>query len=80
MTVDHLYSGRLEQQAGQQDRRRCVAAATNALKGDDRSAMAVIKMAMQMGFLEDADSNPAEATALSASDEQILEELLTRRR
>ena len=51
----------------------------SALKGDDRSAMAVIKMATQMGFLEDADSNSAEATALSASDERILEQLLSRR-
>jgi hypothetical protein len=51
----------------------------SALKGDDRSAMAIIKMATQMGFLEEPDSNPAEATALSASDERILEELLTRR-
>jgi hypothetical protein len=51
----------------------------SALKGNDRSAMAVIKMATQMGFLEDPDSKPAEATALSASDERILEELLTRR-
>jgi hypothetical protein len=51
----------------------------SALKGDERSAMAVIKMATQMGFLEDADSNSAEATALSASDERILEQLLTRR-
>ena len=52
----------------------------SALKGDDRSAMAVIKMATQMGFLDDADSNPAEATPLSASDERILEQLLTCRR
>jgi Family of unknown function (DUF5681) len=51
----------------------------SALKGDDRSAMAVIKMATQMGFLEDADSNSSEATALTASDERILEQVLTRR-
>jgi hypothetical protein len=51
----------------------------SALKGNDRSAMAIIKMAIQMGFLEDPDSNPAEATVLSASDERILEQLLTRR-
>lgn len=50
----------------------------DALKGNDRSAMAIIKMAIQMGFLEDPDSNAVEATALSASDERILE-LLTRR-
>lgn len=51
----------------------------SALKGDDRSAMAVIKMAMQMGLLEDADSNPAEASDLSAADKQILEQLLSSR-
>ena len=51
----------------------------DALKGNDRSAMAIIKMAIQMGFLEDPDSNPVEANALSASDERILEQLLARR-
>ena len=30
----------------------------NALKGNDRSAMAVIKMATEMGFLEDLPSTP----------------------
>ena len=49
------------------------------LKGNDRAAMAVVKMAMQMGFLEEADSNPAEAADLSPADEQILQELLSRR-
>jgi Family of unknown function (DUF5681) len=52
----------------------------SALKGDDRSAMAVIKMATQMGFLDDPDGNSAEATALSASDERILAELITRQK
>lgn len=51
----------------------------SALKGNDRSAMAVIKMAMQMGFLEEAENSPAEAAELSAADEQILQELLSRR-
>jgi hypothetical protein len=51
----------------------------NALKGNDRSAMAVIKMAMQMGFLEEADNNSAEAAQLSTADEQILQELMNRR-
>ena len=51
----------------------------SALKGNDRSAMAVIKMAMQMGFLEEDDSSPAEAAELSAADKQILQELLSRR-
>jgi hypothetical protein len=47
----------------------------SALTGDDRSAMAVIKMAMQMGLLEEPASNAAEGTALSGADERILEEL-----
>ena len=50
----------------------------SALKGDDRSAMAVIKMAMQMGLLEESTSNAAEDTALSGVDERILEQLLAR--
>jgi Family of unknown function (DUF5681) len=51
----------------------------NALKGNDRSAMAVIRMALQLGFLDDvADGNQTEAT-LSATDERILQELLARR-
>jgi len=50
----------------------------SALKGDDRSAMAVIKMAMQMGLLEEPASNVAEDTALSGADERILDELLAR--
>lgn len=52
----------------------------DALKGNDRSAMAIIKMAIQMGLLEDPDSNSAEATALNASDERILAELFTRQK
>jgi Family of unknown function (DUF5681) len=50
----------------------------SALKGDDRSAMAVIKMAMQMGLLEEPASNAADVTALSGADERILDELLAR--
>src|SRR5262249_24557589 len=50
----------------------------SALKGDDRSAMAVIKMAMQTGLLEEPASNAAEDTALSGADERILDELLAR--
>ena len=51
----------------------------NALKADDRSAMAVIKMATQLGILEELESNTAETFELSATDKQILEQLLTRR-
>jgi hypothetical protein len=51
----------------------------NALKGNDRSAMAVIRMALQFGFLDDvADGHPAE-DALSPTDERILKELVARR-
>jgi len=48
-----------------------------ALKGNDRSAMAVIKMAMQLGFLEEPHSEP-EGTTLSPADEQILQQLFRR--
>ena len=50
----------------------------SALTGDDRSAMAVIKMAMQMGLLEEPTRNAAEDAALSGADERILEQLLAR--
>jgi len=51
----------------------------NALKGNDRSAMAVIRMALQLGFLDDnPEYRPAEDT-LSAADERILQELMNRR-
>jgi Family of unknown function (DUF5681) len=52
----------------------------NALKGNDRSAMAVIKMANEMGLLDDtADASDTESN-LSAADEHILKELLAHRR
>jgi Family of unknown function (DUF5681) len=50
----------------------------SALKGNERSAMAAIKMAMLVGLLE--DNTPAEASAVGAADQQILEQLLTRHR
>jgi hypothetical protein len=50
-----------------------------ALKGSDRAAMAVIKMATQLGLLEEMDTS-FETTQLSDSDQRIVEELLTRRR
>jgi hypothetical protein len=46
----------------------------NALKGEDRAAMAVIKMAMQMGFLE--DPQPEVAETVTSSDEEILQQLM----
>jgi hypothetical protein len=51
----------------------------SALKGSDRAALAVIKMAHQLRFLEDSDSNAAE-TALSPEEERILNELVARSR
>ena len=52
----------------------------NALKGNDRSAMAVIKMASEMGFLEDASHTNTAEDDLTVSDERILKELFARRR
>jgi hypothetical protein len=52
----------------------------NALKGNDRSAMAVIKMAGEMGLLEDAPDATLSDSDLSAADERILKELLAHRR
>jgi hypothetical protein len=51
----------------------------SALKGSDRAAFAVIKMAHQLRFLEDSESATAE-TALSPEEERILNELLARTR
>src|SRR6516165_10463651 len=51
----------------------------NALKGNDRSAMAVIRMALQLGFLDDVADGPQADDALSPTDERILKELMTRR-
>jgi Family of unknown function (DUF5681) len=51
----------------------------SALKGSDRAALAVIKMAHQLRFLEDSESNTAE-TALSPEEERILNELVARSR
>jgi hypothetical protein len=52
----------------------------NALKGNDRSAMAVIKMASEMGLLEDTPDASSAESDLSAADERILKELLVHRR
>jgi hypothetical protein len=51
----------------------------SALKGSDRAALAVIKMAHQLRFLEDSESATAE-TALSPEEERILNELIARSR
>jgi hypothetical protein len=52
----------------------------NALQGDDRSAMAVMKIASQLNLLDDVADNGSIEAALSASDERILRELVSRRR
>jgi hypothetical protein len=52
----------------------------NALKGNDRSAMAVIKMASELGLLEDAPDASGTESDLSAADERILKELFAHRR
>jgi hypothetical protein len=49
----------------------------SALKGNDRSALAVIKMAHQMGFLEDSASEVGETT-ITPEEERILNELIAR--
>jgi hypothetical protein len=49
----------------------------SALKGNDRSALAVIKMAHQMGFLEDSASAVGETT-ITPEEERILNELIAR--
>ena len=51
----------------------------NALKGNDRSAMAVIKMANEMGLLDDAADVSGTESDLTPSDERILKELLAHR-
>ena len=50
-----------------------------ALTGSDRAAVAVFKIAMQLGVHDDADSHGDEV-ALSEQDEQILNELTARAR
>jgi len=50
----------------------------NALKGNDRSAMAVIKMATALGLLEDTPENAQAEIDLTPSDERILKELANR--
>jgi hypothetical protein len=48
-----------------------------ALMGSDQAAMAVVKIALQLGFLEDSTDN-FDAVALTRDDEQILSELIAR--
>jgi len=51
----------------------------SALKGSDRAALAVIKMAHQLRFLEDSESATAES-AITPEEERILNELIARSR
>jgi hypothetical protein len=50
-----------------------------ALMGSDQAAMAVVKMALQLGFLQDAEGNHSDL-ALSEQDVLILNELANRSR
>jgi Family of unknown function (DUF5681) len=50
-----------------------------ALMGSDQAAMAVVKMALQLGFLQDAEGQHGGLT-LSGQDEVILKELINRGR
>jgi hypothetical protein len=50
----------------------------SALRGNDKSAMAVLKMALQLGFLQ--DSSESGEIGLSSEVERILDELLARSR
>jgi hypothetical protein len=50
----------------------------SALRGNDKSAMAVLKIALQLGFLQ--DSSESGDISLSSEDERILDELLIRSR
>jgi Family of unknown function (DUF5681) len=50
----------------------------SALKGNDKSAMAVLKMALQLGLLQ--DSSDSGEISLGREDERILNELLARSR
>jgi Family of unknown function (DUF5681) len=50
-----------------------------ALMGSDQAAMAVVKMALQLGFLEDAQSDQDDV-GLSQQDQLILDELMNRSR
>jgi hypothetical protein len=52
----------------------------NALKGNDRAAMAVIRMAHQLGFLDDVADGKEAGVELTAADERILKELIARRK
>jgi Family of unknown function (DUF5681) len=51
----------------------------SALKGDDRAAMAVLRMAMQLGLLDEADSSSTEAHGVSAADQRIIDTPLAKR-
>jgi hypothetical protein len=48
-----------------------------ALKGNDRAALATLKMAAQVGLLDGPESEIEAATGLSASEKEMVEELLS---
>jgi hypothetical protein len=49
-----------------------------ALKGNDKAALATLKMAAQVGLLEGPESE-IETAALSASEKEMMEELLSKK-
>jgi hypothetical protein len=51
----------------------------SALRGNDKAALAVVNIALRLGFLDETGADPAEA-ALSKEDQRILDELLARSR
>jgi hypothetical protein len=51
----------------------------SALKGNDKAALAVVNIALRLGFLEATEANPVEPT-LSKEEQRILDELLARSR
>jgi hypothetical protein len=48
----------------------------SALKGNEKAALATLKMAAQVGLLEVPESEIEAAANLSASEKEIMEELL----
>ena len=49
----------------------------SALKGNDKAALAVVNIALRLGFLEATGANPVEVT-LSKEEQRILDELIAR--
>jgi hypothetical protein len=50
-----------------------------ALKGNDKDAVATFKMAAEVGLLEGPESEVEAAASLSASEKEMMDELLSRK-